>query len=164
MLSRIPTSVKEDCYRAVVDQRHIHVRSEASGGDLQAVAAQQINYSINEGTGQIGMGGGDKTGAAALAGIGEQGELADNQHTAADIPDREVESAFGVGEDTEFSGLLRQQLGILVGVARGDTDEGQQTAADLAGSLARDGDRCLADPLEYGPHVVRDRGLWVVGG
>lgn len=130
------------------------MRAEAASGNRQVVVAQPFNNEINERAGQIGMGCRNEAGAAALAGVGEQGKLADDQHTARYIQHRPIETALSVSEDAEFCRFLRQLSGVFRRIARGDPDEEQESVADLPDRHTVNRHRRLSDPLEHGAHGV----------
>src|SRR5690606_26285340 len=71
--------VEPDGDRAVIDQRDVHMGSELAGGHIQAELAELLGQIVDQGTGNLRRGGSDEAGASALAGVGVQGELRDNQ-------------------------------------------------------------------------------------
>src|SRR5690606_17213137 len=86
--------VEPDGDRAVIDQRDVHMCSELAGGHIQAELAELLGQIVDQGTGNLRRGGSDEAGASALAGVGVQGELRDNQRAQPQLEGRAVHLAF----------------------------------------------------------------------
>ena len=69
--------------RPVVDQGHPHARSESAGLDLRVAAAGGRCKRREQCASGLRVGRGGETRPGALAGIGRQGELGDQQQPAA---------------------------------------------------------------------------------
>jgi apolipoprotein N-acyltransferase len=59
------SGLEEDGDRAVVDQGHVHLGAEASGGDGRTEVAQPVDDRVDQGLGLFGPGGGDPRGSPA---------------------------------------------------------------------------------------------------
>src|SRR6185436_9139434 len=92
-------------------------------------------------------------GATALATVGMQRELRDDQQRAADLVDGLVHATLLVLEDPEARDLLTQPIGIRLGVARGDAEEHAEPAIDGADDVAVDRDPRLAHALHHRTHA-----------
>lgn len=73
--------------------------------------------------------------------IGVQCEIAHQEHRAAGLDDVEIHLSRVVWEDAEVAYLTGDCRGVLVGVARTDTDVDQQAALDSRDFLCVDGYR-----------------------
>jgi len=95
----------------------------------------------------------DETGSVALAGLGAEGEVRDEEHAAADLRDGEVHLAVGVGEDPEADEPVGGPAEVGLGIVAVDAREDQQAARDGAGLSACDDDRRVRDPLDDALHA-----------
>src|SRR4051812_35917363 len=85
--------VKQHGYRAVVEEFHFHVGSEAACFDLEALGAEQLGAPVNESFGHFGPSGVCEGGPPAFAGVGIEGELGDEQPRPAGVGQGQVELA-----------------------------------------------------------------------
>ncbi len=74
--------------------------------------------------------------AQAAAGVGGQGELRDQQQTAADIAHRAVHPALGVGEHPVAQQLVQKLVGTGAVILALDPDQHQQAVVDGPDDLA----------------------------
>jgi hypothetical protein len=126
------------------------VGAEAAASDGQAKRTQGFLELAYEGFGDFWGCGVDEAGAPAATGVGEEGELADDESFAGDVDQREVEAAFVILEDAHFGGLLSETSGVIDCVAVGDAEEYEQAAAYCADGLSVDDDQGPADSLDDG--------------
>ena len=98
-----------------------------------------------QGIAQFGTGGVGEAGAAALAAVAVEGELADNQDLAADGVQTAVHLAVLVFKDPQAQGLLGQVTAFLLGVVGAHAQQDQKTGADGAVDFAVNGDGCGFD-------------------
>ena len=89
----------------------------------------------------------------AAARVGGEGELADDQRSAAARQNREVHLTRLALEDAQVGDLAREQPRLVVAVARHRADKDQQPRADLADRLAAGHDTGLRDPLDERSHA-----------
>lgn len=80
----------------------------------------------------------DKTRPTSLATVSQKCELADDQHSAADISQRQIHFSRLVFEDAQRSDLLREKDRIPLRIAVRDTEQYQETPVDLPDDLAAD--------------------------
>src|SRR5262249_60719412 len=151
------TSLQHDRDGPVVDELDGHVLAEDAGRDGDALAAQLVAELVVEGLREVRRRGVHEARAVSLARIRDEGELAHDQRSAADVQDAAVELAAFVGEDPEprdFSGGANS-VGPRV-IAR-DAEENDDAGCDLGGDDAVDANARLRDALADGSHLSRLR-------
>src|SRR5690606_4388136 len=99
--------------------------------------------------------------AHAGAGIGGQGELADQQQPAAGLCQGAVHAALGVGEDPVAEQAPGHPRHLRLAIARLHAHQRQQARPDAADRLAPDADAGFADALDQAEHGRRTR--WTRG-
>ena len=67
--------VENDRHRAVVDERDVHARAEATALDLDALAFQRLAEALVEGFRDLGCGGGGEARPVALGRIENERDL-----------------------------------------------------------------------------------------
>ena len=84
---------------------------------------------------------------------GVKGELADDQHVAANIGEGVVHQSVVVVEDAQSGDLAAEPLDVFGGVSVLDAEQHDEAKADFTAHLVADGDRGFARPLDDYPHV-----------
>ena len=84
---------------------------------------------------------------------GVKGELADDQHVAANIGEGVVHQSVVVVEDAQSGDLAAEPLDVFGGVGVLDAEQHDEAKADFTAHLVADGDRGFARPLDDYPHV-----------
>lgn len=146
----------------------LHVSAEDAGGDgIDAEVAEGLSEVIAERRSVVGFAGAGEAWSATFAGVGEEGELADDQHAAGDVEQGAIELAFVVVEDAEIGDLVSHAIGEGFGVVVGDAGEQDEAVGDglvvgVVGAircfavqrirLGVCGDGCLGDALEEDSH------------
>src|SRR5699024_7503485 len=138
--------------RPVVDQIHLHVRSENAPFDVGTQVLQLGAEAIVNGFGHIPGGRLGPGRTAALAGIAVKGELADHQQRCAGLL-----AGLFIGQDPQPEDFGRQLLGDLVGVGVRDPEQDRQSRTDLGDGLVVHGDAGAGDSLDNGSHSDRIR-------
>ena len=114
----------------------------------QPVPAQRLRHGVDEGFGDGPGGGRVPGGAPALAGVGVEGELADQQHGRADVDGGQLPA-----QDPQLGDLAGDELDLGGAVVVGDAEQDEQAGAlEGADDLAVDGDDGPGDALDDGPH------------
>lgn len=150
--------VDEEGYGAVVLEGDLHLFLEAAGGDGQAGVPVELDGVVVERLGLLRGRGLGEGGTAAFAGVGVEGELADDEEFGAGVEGGVVEAVLAVGEDAEVDGFVDEVLGIGGGVGGGDAKEDEEAGADAAGFPAVDGYGGVGYALEEGAHRATVRG------
>ena len=142
--------VEDEGDRAVVDALDPHVGAEAAALHVGAEALELGADGVVERLAHRARRGGLPGGAAALAGVAVQRELADDQHGRADVA-----GALLVAQEAQVPDLAGRprDLGRAVVVGDAEVDE-QSRAVELADDLAVDPDAGGQHPLDDGTHVV----------
>ena len=96
---------------------------KAAGFHRQAVSAQQIRHGLIKAFGLFGACGGGKRRAAAVAGIGVECELRNQQHRAAGVLQRAVQFAVAVFKNPQCGDFVGDVAGICFGVLRADAQQ-----------------------------------------
>lgn len=84
----------------------------------------------------------------------QEGELADDQHAAADVRNRSVHLHFAVYEDPQSWNLCHERLNIGRAIARRDTDENHHPSTDLTCDDAINHHTGLGHPLDHCAHTI----------
>src|SRR5687768_8153013 len=147
-----PLTIQQDCNGTVPDHFHLHLRAEAAGLDLQTQLPQRGAHFFIQGDGQSSRGSPGVAGAATLPSIAIQRKLADHQHLTARLEHRVLHPAVLVREDAEPRNLLCRVLRGRGGVILLDTDQNEQTRADLPGSFVFHPDGGAGYTLDHGSH------------
>src|SRR3990167_3683041 len=106
----MPSDFEQKGHRAVVDQMHLHVGTEAAAGDRRMLEPGLLDQQLEQRGAQGWRRRCGKTRAQTVARVGCQGELRDQQQAAADIAERQVHLAVGIAEYPVVEQLV-QQLG-----------------------------------------------------
>ena len=130
----------------------LHVRAEDAALGRQALFGEQGEKALVEALGDLGRGGLDEAGTAALAAVAVQGKLRDGEHAAADVEHRAIHLALVVGKDAQVGALFSTEVQGLLVVARAEADEQDQALTDLAVELAVHVDAGVADALDEDFH------------
>ena len=86
--------------------------------------------------------------------IGQQRELADDQHAAPDLVDAPVHLALIVGERAQADDLVGELLGVCVDVSPGNAQQDEPALANRADDRALDLDRGSTHSLESRAHRI----------
>ncbi len=147
-------AVEHDGDGAGVVDSHVHVLLEAAGTDRETGLTGEVHAVFEETRRLVRGGGGGEIRAAAMTGIGEEGELADEEEAPVYVNRGEIELVIGVREDTKVDDLAHDVVGIPLSIAAGDADEHDQTRPDAARLLPGDGHAGPADALHEGFHAA----------
>ena len=142
--------VEDERDRAVIDQLDLHIGPENAARDgTHALGLQGRRQAGDQRSRQLGPGCIDELRPAAFASRAIQGELGDHQRAPAGIKERSVKARWPVHgrENPQDGDLLRQPIGLRLGVGVGDPDQEQDSRADLAHDSAIDPDRGAQDAL-----------------
>jgi len=148
------TAVDHDGHRPGIVDLHVHVLLETAGTHHQAALPGQVNAVIEEAFRFVRGGGIGEVRSAPAAGIGKEGELADEEKAAFYVKRGEVELIVGIGEDAQVDNLLHHVLGVALGIAAGHADEHDQSGIDAPRLFTIDADAGPADALHEGFHAV----------
>ena len=113
-------------------QAYLHIFLENAGGDGEAGLAEQVNGVFVKALGLLRRGGFGKVGAAALAGVAVEGELADYQQLRPDVPGGAVKAILLVGENPQVERLVHQIPGVLCRILGGYSQKHHQPRPDTA--------------------------------
>jgi Zn-dependent protease len=133
---------------ALVDQLDSHARPETTRFDLAAELPEARHQELDERLCPLGRRRADERGTASTTEIRQQRELRDDEQAATDGGEIEIHAAGGILEDAHSGELLRRGDGLLLAVARVDTDQHQQPAADGGDALPRHIDRGARHALQ----------------
>src|SRR5579862_4999057 len=97
-MTAVRSGLDDDGDRAVVDQLDVHPRAEDAGLDGDPERAQRGAEVLVQWLGELGRRCAAEARPIPLLGIGEQGELADDEGLAAGVDERAVELAVRVPE------------------------------------------------------------------
>ena len=148
---------------AVVDEFDLHVGAKAAAGDFGVQGVGAGDQVFVELAAQLGRGGGGEAGAVAAAGVGCEGELADDEQAAAHVLQAAVHLAGRVAEDAQFQCLEQQFFAGGGGVARLGADEHEQAVADASEQLPAGADLGARDALDECFHFWENRLLGCKG-
>ena len=132
--------VENEGHGAVVDGLHLHIRTEAAMLGLEAVLPADVQEFLVQGLAQLGTGGAHKAGAAALAAVAVEGELADHQHLTAHGLQAQVHLVIFILENAQCQAFFGQAAAFGLGILGTDAQQDQKAPADLAHHLAVNGD------------------------
>ena len=133
---------------------HVHVLLEAPRAHGQAAPPCQV-HAVTEETLRFVRGrGAGEIRTPAAAGIGEEGELADEEKASFYVKRGEVELVVGIGEDAQVDDLLHHVIGVPLGIAAGYADEYDESGIDTPRLFITDADAGPADALHEGFHAV----------
>ena len=145
-------AVQQDGHRPVVDQGHLHVGAEAPRLHPQALGLQQGLDGLAQRLGHLGPGGLYEIRASAVPGVGQQRELAHQQHRAAHVRKAQVHLVVFVLEHPQTGDLLGAVAGVGLGVPGLSADEHHEAVVDGARRLAVYGDGGDGDLLYDAAH------------
>ena len=147
--------IHADGHRSVVEQLHLHVRSENACfyGSAQCEGEPAAERFV-ERNGDVVAGSADVGGTVAFLIGGEERELADYQCAASGVNEAAVHDSLGVVEDAQLGGLPDEPIHILFCIRGFYTEQDEQTLAYGGMDGAPDGDRGAADALDNGSHGV----------
>ena len=91
---------------------------------------------------------------AAVLHVGAQRDVRDDQRVAADVDQRAVHLAVIVLEDAHLADLLREKIGLLLGIARHGAHENDDTLAGFTRFVSVDCDESAVDALDNCPHGI----------
>src|SRR5690606_11703473 len=97
-LSELPAAVEQQRHGAVVDEFHVHVGLKRSGFADDPSRTQFVDEAGVEFARPFGTGGGNETRTTPLAAVAVERELADYQHSPADVAECEIHLPLGVFE------------------------------------------------------------------
>jgi hypothetical protein len=120
--------------------------------DAESRAPQADNQVLVRGLRDVRRGRGAEAGPASPPHVGEQGELRDDQHAAADVDDRPVHASLVVAEDPQISNLGRRVVDIGRFVAIRHPDEDDEPRADRADDAIVDGHGSAGNALNNAAH------------
>ena len=129
-----------------------HVCPEATGGHGQTPLPQAGYHPFDQRLSVVGLRGGAPGGTPALGRVAVEGELADNQHLAVHLRDREVHHAVGVVHDPQARQPSCQAVCLGRAVVMCDTDEHAEAVTHLAHHLGTHGHRGPGHPLDQCSH------------
>ena len=117
---------------AVVHRGNLHIGAELAvlGREAQALALGK--ELLVEGHGHVGACGGEEIGAAAVAAVAVEGELADHQNASAHVGKPLIHFIVFVAENAKPQHLFRELAAKGGGVVLGDAQENEKALADLA--------------------------------
>jgi hypothetical protein len=145
-------SVQDDGHWAVIDEGNRHPRSEDAPLHRSARIGKRCAETLVERLRLFWCCGQRETRPVALARIGNQRELTDDERRAADVEEAAVELAGGVLEDPQTGDFPGEPFCVRVAVAPLDTEQHDQSGPDLAPDLTFDADARLRDSLANHPH------------
>lgn len=150
------SAVEDDGDRAVIDGFDLHIRAEDASFDVGAEALEFAAEGFVDRFADPAGGSRTPTGAAALARVGVQRELADHQDRGVDVG-----GGLFVAKDAQIPDLAGQSLRLVGAIGVGDTEIDQQTRFGKgADNLPVHTDIGPEYPLNYSLHC---RNLPVVG-
>lgn len=132
--------VQDDRDGAIVGECHGHVSGKDPACDLNPELDKVFSVVLVEFFREVRRSGSSEGGAAAFAAIGQQRELADREHTATGLEHTVVHFSRLVGENSQVGGFLGELTRGALGVALGDSDQGDQAMLNLADGLTLDTD------------------------
>ena len=96
-----------------------------------------------------------EAGAASLAAIAVEGELAHHQNLAADSVQSQIHFPIFVLKNPQSQSFFRQIPTFLFGVVGADAQQNQKALSDLAHDFTVNGDGGGFDSCEYSSHSIR---------
>ncbi len=93
-----------------------------------------------------------KLGPPALTAVPQEGELADDEHSAADVEQRAVHFSVVVWKDPQADDLAGQINDVLLRVPLGHSEQDQQSFLDSAHDFMGNGHTRPRNSLYDGPH------------
>ena len=133
---------------ALVDQLDPHVRAETTRLHRAAALAEASHHRFDERLGLRGRCRAVERGAAAAAQVGDESELRDDEHAAADGAEVAVHAPALVLEHAQGGDLLGRGGGFGLVVAGFDADEHEQAVTDGGDALTRHLDRGARHALQ----------------
>ena len=139
--------------RPVIDQSNAHMGPKpAAFHPSRMQIPTNSKKSVEAGFSLVRRSGGREAGPHAGAGIGRQGELADQQQATAGVLEREVHAVLRVAEDAIAQEALGHPLDLRRRVPGFHADEREQAGVDGADDLPFDFDAGGGDALDQGEH------------
>ncbi len=136
--------VDYDGYRAIVDQRYLHIGAKSTGGHWTTQIGLQLLYHFFvKGYGLPGPGGLDKGGTVTFLCSGMKCKLADKEDTPAGILYRAVHEAGLVTKNAHLYDLFAQPGHVGLGIGSLYAQQYQQALRDAALGCAVDAYRCF---------------------
>lgn len=125
--------IHDNCHRAVVNERHLHVGTEGAGLYGLAKQHRQVRAELLvHWHGKVGLGGMDVARTVSLARACHQRELADNQNAhLRKVGDGAVHYALLVVEDAHCCDLATEVVDILFCVTVFDAEKQHQALINL---------------------------------
>jgi len=145
--------VEHDRDRAVVLDLDEHPRAEDAGCDLDALGGERRAEGFVDRLGLLGRGRVGEARAVPLLGVGDQGELANDERRPAGVEQAAVEAAGLVLEDAEARDTAGEVPRASLVVVAGDAEEDAETGSDLTRRLALDADAGARDALDDRPQA-----------
>lgn len=143
--------IHDNCHRAVVNERHLHVGTEGAGLDGLAEQHRQVRAELLvHWHGKVGLGGMDVARTVSLARACHQRELADNQNAhLRKVGNGTVHHPLFVVEDSHCDDFAAEVVDILVCVAVFNSEQQQQSLSYLGFPPAFDVDTRRQYSLYY---------------
>lgn len=114
--------IEDDRDWAVVLDLDSHSRPKLAPGHANTLGLESIAKGVVQRPGHFGPGGGREAGPISAGRVGDESELTDRQHSAADLVDVAVETAPVVLEDPKTGDFSSQPGRRFAVVVLGDTD------------------------------------------
>jgi PAS domain S-box-containing protein len=149
-------AVQGNCKRSVVVDFDEHHGSKLSGfHPADTFLAQAIGEIVHQRGSEVGLGSMNKAGPSALAAVSVERELGDDQGLSANIQDRKVGLALGVGKDPQIGDFVGQPVGFGPPIVVTRSDQNDETRADLACGLPVDRNLALTHALNDNSHKLQ---------
>jgi hypothetical protein len=140
-------AIEPNCDRTLIPNLNGHISTKYPTGDRKPIASERILEALKEGFCDYWRSGICKAGAAALACIGIEGELRDDQHSSANIEKGAVHLALIVAKDTQIDNFISQGLALNLVIVLPYSKEYQKSLTYVANDLFVNRNTGTAYPL-----------------
>jgi hypothetical protein len=146
--------VEENCYGAVVDQLHLHMRLKNAGFDPNRERAQASNEFFVQPVGFFGRRGLDVGRPAATACVSIERELRNDKRGGADLHERAVHFSRVISEDAQVGDFLREILSRFRRIVAAHAEQDQHARLNFPGYPRIDGDASPGNTLDDGAQDI----------
>jgi hypothetical protein len=146
-------AVKDEGYRAVIDQVHFHHLLKNPGGHGNPVPAKPRNKVFIERPCQVRLGRTDKRGPPAFPGISPQGELRHHECRSPCFEQRSVHETPVIGENPQVCHLFGEVVAVFFRIILSHSQKDKETRSDGTSGSPLDFNPRLFYPLQNSSHL-----------
>ena len=125
------STINHDCDWPFIDQCYLHLGAESSRCDIDSLNPYLRDKLLVELVSNFWRSRFEETGPAPFSCIGQERELADDQHFTLNILQTEIHLPSRIFKNPQTDDFVDQIIEVGLGISRSDTEQHDQTAANL---------------------------------